>query len=204
MSPAKPATPAQWLTDASLETIICKTLRVHGTPAQEIEDARQDVYVKVLVALEQRAAPADLEEMKNLCVKVAHQHAIDLLRKASVRARDLVEECQPDELAPLTSPVQQRDPVDAKRQLEVLAQLFRDNEMQPDGVDILEGVASRCTWAEIAEPLEISEEVARGRYRLMKASYRRRMVKLGLLPDMTPLRLLVSKPGAIARLRGAA
>ena len=73
-----------------------------------------------------------------------------------------------------------------------------------DGVDILEGVASRCTWAEIAEPLELEEEQARGRRRPMKDTYRRRMTKLGLLPDMVPLRLIVSEPRAISRLRGAA
>ncbi len=73
-----------------------------------------------------------------------------------------------------------------------------------DGVDILEGVASRCTRAEIVEPLKLEEERARGRYRRMKDTYRRRMTKLGLLPDMTPLRLIVSEPRAISRLRGAA
>jgi DNA-directed RNA polymerase specialized sigma24 family protein len=204
MSPAKPATPAQWLTDEGVEKIICETLRVHGMPAQEIEDARQDVYVKVLVALKQKAAPADLEEMKNLCVRVAHLHAISALRKTAVRARDMVAECEPDELAPLAPAVKQRDPVDAGRQLEVLAQLFRDDQMPADGVDILEGVACGCTWAEIAAPLDITEDLAETRYRRMKASYRRRMAKLGRLPDMTPVRLLVSNPGAIERLRGAA
>ncbi len=76
--------------------------------------------------------------------------------------------------------------------------------MPADGVDILEGVASRCTWAEIAEPLKLEEEQARGRYRRMKDTYRRRMTKLGLLPDRMPLRLIVSEPRAISRLRGAA
>jgi DNA-directed RNA polymerase specialized sigma24 family protein len=204
MSPRGTQTPAQWLADEGVEKIICKTLRVHGTPTQEIEDARQDVYVKVLVALKQGAVPADLEEMKNLCVKVAHLHAISALRKTAVRARDLVAECKPDELAPQAPAVKKRDPVDAGRQLEALAQLFRDDEMPADGVDILEGVASRCSWAEVASPLGISEEVARARYRWMKAKYRRRLAKLGLLPDVTPLRLVVSMPGAIARLRGAA
>ena len=160
--------------------------------------------VKVLVALRRGVAPADLEQMKALCVRIAEQHAIDVLRKAAVRARDLVEECPPDALVPLGSPVHQRDPVDAGRQLEALAQLFREGKMPPDGVDILEGVACRCRWAEIAAPLGISEEVARGCYRLMLASYRRRMGKVGLLPDLTPLRLVVAKPGAIDALRGAA
>jgi hypothetical protein len=76
--------------------------------------------------------------------------------------------------------------------------------MPADGVDILEGVASRCTWAEIAEPLDISEDLAETRYRRMKDTYRRRMTKLGLLPDMVPLRLVVSEPRAISRLRGVA
>jgi hypothetical protein len=38
----------------------------------------------------------------------------------------------------------------------------------------------------------------------MKATYRRRMTKLGLLPDRITLRLVVSEPGVITRLRGAA
>jgi hypothetical protein len=76
--------------------------------------------------------------------------------------------------------------------------------MPPGGVDILEGVASRCTWAEVAEPLGISEDLAETRYRRMKDTYRRRMTKLGLLPDMLRLRLILSEPRTISRLRGAA
>ena len=52
--------------------------------------------------------------------------------------------------------------------------------------------------------LGISEDLAETRYRRMKDAYRRRMAKLGLLPDMMPLRLIVSGPRAISRLRGAA
>jgi len=115
-----------------------------------------------------------------------------------------VEGCRIEELAPLRPSGLLRDPVDAGRQLEVLAQLFREKKMPPDGVDILEGVACRCTWAEIAEPLGISEDLAETRYRRMKDTYRRRMTKLGLLPDRIALRLIVSEPGAITRLRGAA
>ena len=76
--------------------------------------------------------------------------------------------------------------------------------MPRDGVDILEGAACRCTWAEVAEPLGISEDLAETRYRRMKDIYRRRMAKLGLLPDRILLRLIVSGPRAISRLRGAA
>jgi DNA-directed RNA polymerase specialized sigma24 family protein len=204
MSAPNPQSPAVMLADKGLAKLISKTLRVHGTPAQDIEDARQDVYVKVLVAIQHGAAPANLDEMAALCAKIAYCHAMSVLRKLTVRAQDMVAGCEPDELAPLNAHVEQRDPIDAGRELEVLAQLFREGRMPADGVDILEGVASRCTWAEIATPLEISEDLAEWRYREMKERYRRRMAKLGLLPDMIPLRLIVSKPGAIARLRQVA
>jgi hypothetical protein len=140
-------------------------------------------------------------------------------RPSSVRVRRIpslarFEERAPDELAayfarkrsgePLRPEDADVEAIFAGRQLEVLAQLFRERKMPADGVDILEGVASRCTWAEIAEPLELEEEQATGRYRRMKDTYRRRMTKLGLLPDMVPLRLIVSEPRAISRLRGAA
>ena len=204
MSPRRSPAPAQWLADEGVEKIFGKTLRAHGTRAHDLEDARQDVYVKVLVALRRGVAPADLEQMKALCVTIARRHAVSALRQAVVRSRDRVAECEPDELAPLTRSVQQRDPVDASRQLEALAQLFRESRMPPDGVDILEGVACGCSWAAIASPLGISEDLAETRYRRMRAVYRRRLSKLGLLPDPIALRLVLSKPGAIARLRAAA
>ncbi len=67
-----------------------------------------------------------------------------------------------------------------------------------------EGAACRCVWAEVAERLGGSENLAETRYRRMKGTYRRRITKLGLLPDIIPLRLIVSEPRAISRLRGAA
>ena len=61
-----------------------------------------------------------------------------------------MEGCRPERLAPLRPSGRQRDPVDTGRQLEVLAQLFREKKMPADGVDILEGIACRCTREEIA------------------------------------------------------
>ena len=204
MSPRDGGAGARSLIDTGVAKVITKMLWGQGVPDGDIEDARQDVYAKALVAIRRGRAPVETEEMKNFCVKIAEEHAIDLLRKADVRARDLVEGCRVEELAPLRSSGAQRDPVDAGRQLEVLAQLFREKKMPADGVDILEGVACRCTWAEIAEPLKLNVEQARGRYRRMNDTYRRRMAKLNLLPNTIPLRLIVSEPDAISRLRGAA
>jgi DNA-directed RNA polymerase specialized sigma24 family protein len=142
--------------------------------------------------------------MKALCAKIARDHAIDLLRKADKRRRDFVGRCDPDEYTPLEYGAKQRDPVDAGRQLEVLAQLFRERRMRRDGVDILEGVASRCTHQEIAEDLGITDQAVKGRLGTMRRVFRARMARLGLLPGMQPLHVIVSVPAAIARLREAA
>jgi len=204
MSPERTPTPADLLVDEKVGKAIGKALRDNGMARQDIEDGRQDVYVKVLVAMKRGAAPANLDEMIALSTLIAERHAIDALRKAAVRARDLVEGCDPDELAPLGPPIPRRDPVDTGRQLEVLAQLFREDEMPPGGVDILEGVACKCTHEEIAQDLGIEPSLVKWRMHQMRKVYRRRMEKLGLLPNVTPLFVLVSTPGVVDVLRTVA
>jgi hypothetical protein len=97
-----------------------------------------------------------------------------------------------------------RDPVDAGKQLEVAAQLFRDGRMPEHGVDILEAVAAGCTYKRIAHELGITEDLAKWRMREMHRIFRTRIAKLGMLPGMTPLRVVVSQPSAISVLRKAA
>jgi DNA-directed RNA polymerase specialized sigma24 family protein len=135
---------------------------------------------------------------------IARNHAIDLLRSAEKNARDLVGRCDADEYTRLEYGAEQRDPVDAGRPLEVLAQLFREGRMPQDGVDILEGVASRCTQEEIAQDLGITVDAVDRRMRTMRKAFRLRMARLGMLPDMQPLLAILSAPGAIPALREAA
>src|ERR1035438_9201164 len=71
-----------------------------------------------------------------LCAEIARNHAIDLARKAECRKRDLMARCERDEYCPPQFGTKQRDPVDAGRQLEVLAQLFREGRMPDGGVEI--------------------------------------------------------------------
>jgi hypothetical protein len=87
-----------------------------------------------------------------------------------------------------------------EERLEALAELFRDGDMPEHGVDILEGFASGLSYAEIGESLGITADLAEWRMRTMRTRYRRHMVKVGLWPTRAPLRLVVSKPGAMARL----
>jgi DNA-directed RNA polymerase specialized sigma24 family protein len=184
--------------------VIHRSLLEHGTPRRDLEDTTQDVYVTLLEAFARGVAPADLGEMMAFSTKVARDHAIDVLRKKESDARDLAAECERSEYHPLRPIYEQRDPVDAGRQLEALAQLFRDGKMPEHGVDILEGVASGCSYAELGEALALTADSVESRMRQMKKVYRRRMVKLGLWPDMAPLRVVASTPQAVARLRSVA
>ena len=203
MSPRDAGVAARSLTDTAVAKLITKVLRDGGVPAGDTEDARQDVYAKALVAIRRGRAPAEPEGMKSFCAKIAEDHAIDLLRKADVRATVLVEGCRPEELAPLGSLRVQRDPVDDGRQLEALAQLFRERKMPADGVDILEGVACRCTHGQIALDLGIKPNLVKWRLHRMRKVYRRRLVKLHLISNVTALHVVVSAPRGIEVLRTA-
>jgi RNA polymerase sigma factor (sigma-70 family) len=200
----KPADPGALLTHPDNRRVIEGTLLAQGTRRQDLQDAVQDVYVKALTSFQRSPAPPDLERMKAFCALIARNHAIDELRKADFRKRDLVGTCDADQYTPLEYGAAQRDPVDAGRQLEVLAQLFREGRMPEDGVDILEGVASRCTQEEIAQDLGITVDAVDRRLRTMRKAFRQRMAKLGMLPDMQSLLAIVSAPGAIPALREAA
>lgn len=204
MSPAQALTPAELMIDPANTRVIRRTLVVYGTSKRELDDTMHDVYVTLLEAFARGVAPADLGEMMAFSTKVAKDHAIDVLRKKESDARDLAEPCAASEYYPLRRVVEQRDAAEAGQQLEALAQLFREGKMPEHGVDILEGVASGCTYADIGEGLSLTAASVEARMRQMRKVYRRRMVKLGLWPDMTPLRILASSPGAIGRLRRVA
>lgn len=165
---------AQLVAHPAVRNTICGALLAHGIKKQELEDAVQDVYVKVLVALERPDPPDDVERMKALCSKIAEQHAIDEMRKAECRRRDLASECEPDELVPLGERVVRRDPVDTERQLETAAGLFREGKMPPDGVHILEGVACGCSHEELGEELGVTAKAVERRVHKMRSVFRKR------------------------------
>jgi DNA-directed RNA polymerase specialized sigma24 family protein len=200
----------RWLPHPENARAICRALLVNGMPEQDLQDGMQDVFVRALTAFSKGTArvPADLREMKAFCANIAKKHAMATLRKAARRERlGYVGTCEADadEYTPLEyGAPKQRDPVDASRQLEVLAQLFRAGRMPEHGVDILEGVAAGCTHEEIALDLKLTADTVEGRMRMMRERYRRRVAKLGLLAGVQPLELLVSRPLAIETLRRAA
>ena len=96
------------------------------------------------------------------------------------------------------------DRVDAVRQVEVLASLFREGRMPRDGVVILQGVAAGRSYGEIAKGLGISKDLVKWRMREIRRICQERMAKLGMVRGMQPLRLIVCDPSAMPLLRAAA
>jgi len=197
----------RWLPHPAVARCICRILSAQGIPKCDIEDALQDVYVKALAAFRKgKPVPVDLRGMKNLCAAIARNYVIDKLREAAQRERDgyagLCEDA--DEFTPLEYGAERGDPVDARRQLDVLVQLFREGRMPEHGVDILEGVAAGCSYNEIGMDLGITERAVEGRVGTMRDLFRARMARLGLLPGMQSLFAVVSVPGGIDTLRRAA
>jgi DNA-directed RNA polymerase specialized sigma24 family protein len=199
----------RWLPHPENARAICAALFANGVREQDLQDAMQDVFVRALTVFGKGTAriPADLREMKAFCAKIAKKHAMATLRKDARRERlgnAGVTELDADEYTPLEYGVpQQRDPVDCARQLEVLAQLFRERRMPEQGVDILEGLASGCTQPEIARDLGITDRAVEGRIGTMRDKFRARLARAGMLPGVDLL-LVVSTHGAIEALRRAA
>jgi len=198
----------KWLPHPEVARAICAALALHGMLPQDLQDGLQDVYLKALTAFRGGNArvPADLRAMKAYCATIAKNHALKTRRDAARQSEDFAGNCDPDEYTPLEYGVtRERDPVDRRRQLEVLAQLFREGRMPEHGVDILEGIASRCKLEKIAADLGITDRAVEGRIGTMRDLFRARIVRLGLVPGVEPLLLtIVSRPGAIETLRRAA
>ena len=199
----------RWLPHPEVARGICGALLANGFARQDLEDGLQQVYLKALEAFRRRdpplKPPTDLAGMKALCRKIARDLAVDGVRQAEYRDQYNVGPCEnPDEFTPLEYGAPRRDRIDTRRQLEVLVQLFREGRMPEHGLEILDAVASRRSYPKIAEELGIDKELVRWRMREMTRIFRERMAKLGMLPGMPPLRVIMSTPGAVQVLRKAA
>jgi len=165
---------AKLLTARSVNRAIGGVLRRNGWPKEELEDGLGDVRVKVVAAIARGAPPpATVRKMRAFCAKIARDLAIDRLRKKATEQEWCDGLCEdPDEYAPILPSGEQRDPVDAARQLEVAAELFREGRMPQDGVEILEGIASGCTFGEVGKELGITDRAVEGRLKTMRTRFR--------------------------------
>jgi DNA-directed RNA polymerase specialized sigma24 family protein len=201
----------RWLPHPENARAICAALYANGLPQQELQDGMQDVFVRALTAFRRGArVPADLREMKAFCAAIAKRYAMAARRTDARREQfGYAGTCDPDEYTQVEyGAPEQHDPVDAgrhlERQLDALAQLFREGRMPEHGLEILEGLASDRSRKDIASDLGITDRAVAGRMGTMLEHLRKRLGRLGVLPGMDGLRLVVSRPGAIETLRRSA
>ena len=167
----------QSLLHRETDNAICGTLVVHGWEEQDLQDGLQEVRLRTIRRFAQGTPPpGTLDEMKAFCAKIARDYAVDCLRKKKFRDRYDVGLCEfPDDYSPLSPAFEERDPVDASRQLDIVKQLFAEAVMPDNGWEILLDVASEATYPEIAEDLELTVDTVRGRMRKMRKLFKARL-----------------------------
>lgn len=169
------------LADRRVDHAVLRALRVHGWHHQDREDGLGEVRLRAVACFNRGLPPpATVGGMTALCAKIARDYAIDVLRRKDSEERDgdhagLCED--PDAFVPVEPSGPQRDPVDAARQLEVAAGLFREGRMPDGGVEILEGIASGCTYEEVAKDLGISSGAVQGRLKTMRRQFNARIAE---------------------------
>jgi DNA-directed RNA polymerase specialized sigma24 family protein len=171
------------------------TLKRYGVEPQDMDDAIAEVQTKAIEAARRKRMPAGLGEWKALCVTIASQWGIDRLREADVRDKydaGLSEEA--DRAMSPTLHWEQRDPVDTKRYLLLLKEMFDSGQMPEYGEEILQDAADEVEQAETAAELGISTRVVSKRLCQMRARFRARLAALGMLTLLVMLSALFAVP----------
>jgi DNA-directed RNA polymerase specialized sigma24 family protein len=166
------------------------TLRRYGVEAQDMPDAIAEVQTDAIEVARKKRMPADLEQWKALCVTIASRWAIDQLREAEVR--DRYDAGLSDEADRYMSPMlhwEQRDPVDTKRYIALLKEMFDSGQMPENGEEILQDAADEVAQEVTAAELGISENTVKLRLFRMRARFHAKLAALGMVTLMTMLLL---------------
>ena len=171
----------------------------HGRRGQQLEDDVPEVQMRTIEAARQGPMPKTLAEWKALGGTIAKRYAIDERRDAKARAQHNVGLCEdPDEHGPLVR-ASARDPIDTKRYLAVLKELFDSGQMPEMGGEILWGVAEEVTQREIAEETGLTEGQVEYRLKRMRKLFAARIAELGMLVLLVAVGVAVAGPvGGIA------
>jgi DNA-directed RNA polymerase specialized sigma24 family protein len=176
------------------------TLVRYGVASQDMPDAIADVQADAIEAARSGRMPACVDEWKALAVTIAARWAIDRLREAESRGKYDAGLCEDaDRYMRPTLHWEHRDPVDTKRYLAVLKDLFDSGQMPEDGEEILQAEADEVPHAEIAAELGISETVVDNRLYRMRAKFRAKLITLGLLTLLMLLLAALASVGGTGR-----
>ncbi len=174
------------LIDPKVDNAVCGTLYKMGRPKQDLGDGLQEVRLRAIQAFSNgMTPPATVDEMKSFCARIAKNYVFDLRRKrATARKCGDTGLCDdPDEFLAPEPTRHRRDPVDAGRQLHVAAELFRQRKMPEHGVDILEGVASNCSYQEVADDLHIPSFTVQSRLKTMRRRFAEQLAAQGMVDE---------------------
>ena len=150
---------------------------------QDLEDLLGEVRLGAVKAFHRGVRPPDsIDQMCCFCVKIARNQAASVRRKeGTARKNGHVGLCEePDEELPLEDRWEGRDPVDAQRQLEVAAELFRQGRMPEHGVEILYNEAAGAKWKDIGADVGISDRAVQGRLKTMRKAFAREIDRRGM------------------------
>jgi DNA-directed RNA polymerase specialized sigma24 family protein len=169
------------------------TLRRYRVAAQDMADAMADVQVEAIETARTRPMPRGLAQWKALATTIAVHWALDRLRQARLRGKyDAGLSGDADTYLGPTLHWEHRDPVDTKRYLAVLKDLFESGQMPERGEEILEAEADEVPHKEIAAEIGVATSVVHGRLFRMRAKFRSRLAALGMLVLLLLLAALLS------------
>ena len=133
--------------------------------------------------------------MRALCARIARNYVLNQWRaQAKAEEHGYVGLCEePDEYFPLVPFFEERDPVDAERQLEVAADLFRQGKMPEHGYEILDGIAGGYSYPEVAEEAGISSFTLQGRLKAMRKRFREALEERDMLDGCDCSELVISR-----------
>jgi DNA-directed RNA polymerase specialized sigma24 family protein len=159
---------------------IAGTLVRHGR-REHLEDDVPEVQTRALEAARRGPMPEDAGEWKALAATIAERYALDEKKQARRRGKYDTGLCEePDAYGPIEYEGG-RDPVDTKRYLAVLKDLFDSGKMPEMGGEILWGAAEDLSYEEIADETGLTVPQVRTRLQRMRDTFHRRITQLGLL-----------------------
>jgi DNA-directed RNA polymerase specialized sigma24 family protein len=174
------------------------TLLRYRVAAQNMADAIADVQVESIETSRTGVMPRGLAQWKALATTIAVRWGLDRLRQARLRGKyDAGLTSDADAYLRPTLHWEHRDPVDTKRYLAILKDLFDSGQMPERGEEILQAVADEVPHEEIAAEIGVATSVVHGRLFRMRAKFRARLAALGMLIFLLLLAALLSPAGEV-------
>jgi DNA-directed RNA polymerase specialized sigma24 family protein len=168
------------LTDPEVTRAIRSTLYKRGIAGQDLDDGVAEVQTRVLELLRVGSGPQGLAEWRALGNRVAAAYAVDEVRKRYGRAEHEDGLCEDPDACTDERYVPLWDPVDARRMLDVFADMLEAGELPPLTEKIMACRAHGMSDAEIAEDLDTTRDVVVKRRRIARGTFVWRLEKLGM------------------------